>query len=497
MKKLSAVFLMLTMLCSNVYAFEGEMGHFGGITAGVKLPTTASLQQLKKTTVSKYSMPYEENIYITGKAVSVKGTLEIKPGKMDLSKGVGKCTETYVYKAESLDGNSKLSRTITFNTEYVYDATLKQLTTNSVANKWTETVVVSGKTYLLDSRKSNFSKSVLQDYAPAVKYYRGDVKYEAVYKNVTDGNKEVTVSVNSPIYGFENALSKVETQKREISIGDQFYIIETPSVTGYKELQYDKNEPNAISFAGNYKELIRGEGALVYNMLQAAPELYEDEMSGSSSIAFSPTVEQLNVPSLGKIQGHPAETQIKKMYSMKVFDNNNTLISPSQTVKKKEYVAMLVKGLQIPLEEEKTSSINNNVSGVSKNPFKDVSSSDPYYKYAKAAYNVGLIGGGTFSGNKIITREELFVLNIRAIGLERLGISANKGYTPFSDDAQISSWAKSSMYAAQQLGLINTLDGKIQPKKNVTYAECATLLDQYFNYLRYDLKKDYDEKMLM
>ena len=91
----------------------------------------------------------------------------------------------------------------------------------------------------------------------------------------------------------------------------------------------------------------------------------------------------------------------------------------------------------------------------------------------------------------------MYLLNVRALGLERLGLATGDTYTAFIDDNQIGKWAKSSVYAAAKLGIITSANGYVYPKKLVTYAECATLLDQWINYLRYDLQKDYNDKMLI
>ena len=130
-------------------------------------------------------------------------------------------------------------------------------------------------------------------------------------------------------------------------------------------------------------------------------------------------------------------------------------------------------------------------------PFTDLATTDAYYPYAMAAYNAGLIEGGAFSGNSTLTREMVYVLNVRAIGLERLGIGTYGNYTAFMDDSQISSWAKSSIYAAARLGIISPENGYVFPKKTVTKAEGATFMDELINYLRYDLQKDYNDKMLI
>ena len=491
LKKVSVLCISFVLMASSVHAQEGEMGYFGGVSSGIKLPTLTSLAQTKTTKTTKYTLPYKENIYISGKAETVEGTIEIRPGKeIDKEAGSGSYTETYVVKAQNASNTARVSRTITFETQYTYNKELKQVAKVSTVKKWTENVTTGGKTYSLNSAKSSYTKSILEDYTPGVLYYRGDIQYDAVYSEGNTG--DITVSVHGPIYGYNQAFGKTETQRRTITVdlgnGKGYAAEETPTYTVHRDIEYSANEPNAISMAGNYKEIIRGEGVLSYNILQGHPSLYDDELAGMINVASTPTIEQLTVPTGLNLQGHPAETQIKKMYGMKIFTDTPSSFSANQIVTKGEYIKMLVTALQIDLPEEKTSS-KKKTDVVS--PFTDIKEGDAYYPYAMAAYNVGLVSGGKFDAKSYLTREMMYLLNIRAIGLERLGLGTMDAYTPFVDDAQISTWAKSAIYAASTLGIITPSNGYVFPKKLVTKAECATFLDQFIDYLRYDLQKDY------
>lgn len=503
MKKWSSLLLAVTMLLPSfaTYGLEGEMGYFGGITPGTKLPTTAQRldpKASKKTT--KYTLPYEETVYVTGKPIGLEGTLEVRPAKYDKADGQGKYTETYIVKASDAKTKSSITRNISFDTDFIYDPALRQMTKTSSLKKWTETIVIEGKTYQLDNRQSSFSKSMLEDYTPGVMYYRGDVQYEAVYRDVSngDGTNYVTVSVNGPIYGYDAPYAKTETQKRSITVyngQNQYYIEETPTFTMHKDIQYGANQPEAMSFGGNYKELIRGEGNLSYNILVGDSELYDDELVGSTSVTDTPSIEQLPIPAMPQLKGHPAQGDITKMYSLGIFDQVPSTVSPNQVVTKGEYITMLVKALHIPIPELKEKKAKKD-EPIAPPVFTDLRETSTYYPYALAAYEAGLISGGRFDGNVALTREQMYLYNIRAIGLERLGIGSGGIYTPFIDDQQISSWAKNSIYAATKIGLIPAANGYLYPKKKVTYAEAATFLGQMIDYLRYDLQKDYNEKMM-
>lgn len=484
--------MLLVAISTSIYAKEGEMGYFGGISVGTRLPTAIERSQDKKTSNTKVSIPYKENVYLTGKAETVTGTIEFKPGSIDKTKGKGKYSEAYTIKAANGDGTVKVTRSITINTEYVYNAEINQTTKISTLSKWTETISIDGSTYTLDKNKSSFSMSTIEEYMPGVTYYRGDLQYDAVYKSAAEGESFVTVSVTSPIYAYEHAYAKGEVQKRTVLVDkgkQQFYITESPSTTVYKDMQYDKNELNATSMDGNYKDLIRGEGYLNYNIIQGSSELSKKEKAGTLSLSNSPIIEQLVVPKVANIQGNPAQNAIKRLYSLGAVPVKAENYKPNALISKKDYILMLVKSLQLKVEPQKTISKRQN-------PFKDVSSLDNHYPELLAAYDTGLIGKGVFNGSAILTKEQALTLNVRALGLERLGSVAAVN-TPFIDDAEISGWAKKSVYVSYKLGLMNSSNEKVNPKKKVSHSEAAILINSLIDYMRYDLQKDYNEYMTM
>ncbi|ONI44680.1 hypothetical protein AN641_06200 [Candidatus Epulonipiscioides gigas] len=495
MKKFLSVILCLGIMVTNTFALEGELGYFGGTTPGTKIPTGIALAQDKFELENNYTLPYKETIYLSGAPVVVSGTLELKPGEMDPDETTGDYKETYIVRAVSDDKQTEISRSLTLETIYVRNDITGQTTKSSQVSNWTETVVTGGKSYFLDEDLSSFSKSMIEDNTPGVKYYSGDVYYNAVY---TSGADKLSMKVDSRIYGYDQAFAKSETQKRNITIdtGDnQYYIEETPTTTMSKELAYAGNEPHAISFAGNYKELIKGEGVLTYNMLVGGDLVHEDDLSGTVSVTDNPSLEQLALPFLSQLNGHPAKADVEKMYSMGIFDMNPLGFSPNQVVTRGQYIKMLVKALRIPLPEITTKSKKNAPPIVS--PFSDLDINHDLYIYAKAALDAGLVIGGNINADDPLTIEQMITFNVRAIGLLRLGMTVANTQTPFVDDNQISDYAKPSIYAATKIGILPSTNGYIFPQKLVTYQDCAALMNNFIDYLRYDLQKDYNQHMMM
>lgn len=494
MKKIGIVFISLMVMSSQLLAMEGEMGYFGGASSGIGLPTTVENKQSKPTKVSKHTLPYKEVVYLTGKPVQLDGNIEIRPGKIDLTKGTGKYNENYVMKLTSSDGKDSLTRNITLETQFVYNEAIRQVVKTSKMTKWTEVVSVNGNTYQLDQKKSNFSKSIIEDSTPGVTYYKGDISYDAVYRDINAENSYLTMNVRGPIYGYDSNLSKTETHRRDISItGDNqdYFIEEIPTYTVRKDMEYGKNEPNAISFEGNFKEVISGSGSTTYNIMVGSSDLYTDELNGEFAVNGETKLEQLVAPKIANISNHPAKSDIEKLYSMDLIPIEPNKFNPNKVVTRGEFIEILVKALNIDLPEEKKSSSKD----VKPVVFRDLKETDRCYRYAEAAYKSGLIGGGTFNKNEKLTRESMYTLMIRAIGLERMG-SLTSG-SSFLDDKNISDWAKASMYTASKLDILPVSSGYVFPKIEVNYAEFSALMVKYMDYLRYDLEKDYNEYIIM
>lgn len=109
------------------------------------------------------------------------------------------------------------------------------------------------------------------------------------------------------------------------------------------------------------------------------------------------------------------------------------------------------------------------------------------------AYDAKLIKGTGeyFSVDVPITRQEAFVVYVRVIGLERLGVSQSP-VTPFVDDDAIAPWAKKEIMAGYKLGIIQGDDqGRLLPTRWINKGEAAAIINRLITYLRHDIGQDY------
>lgn len=113
--------------------------------------------------------------------------------------------------------------------------------------------------------------------------------------------------------------------------------------------------------------------------------------------------------------------------------------------------------------------------------YSDVDSNAWYAPYIKAAADKKIING---TGNNIfgigmpIKRQDLSVMVYRALGTEEAG----SGYSEFSDDNDISDYARSAVLYLNSYGIISGFDDNtFRPKENCTRAQAAKILCKILN----------------
>ncbi|PKM54931.1 MAG: hypothetical protein CVV00_06120 [Firmicutes bacterium HGW-Firmicutes-5] len=459
MRRLIIIGIMMTLLLSqSVYGKEGDMGHMGGISEGSNLPKT--IERYVTIPTNKTRMyQYKEVVFLSGVPTEFNGTITINnDDSVTKTKTEGSYKETYTVTATSGDGEGELDRTLTFTTYYKVNNNMdfkNQIITNSVLTGWEEEVTLGDTTYTLDEVGSSFSKAGVKDLTPGVAYFSTSISYVAKFLD-GDGNP-VTLTSNGSNYGYDQPWSKIETQERNIGIskgegntGNMQVRVQTVH-EAKKTIYYDATEPFAISFGGTYNQRMESES--------------------NCNLDF--------------LQGHWAEADFKKLYSMEVFTEVPHSGMQYEAISRGAYIKALCLAMNIDISKYTT------------RPktviFGDVPVSHPYYPYIMAAYDQKLIKGTgeNFDVDRPINREEAFVVYVRVIGLERLGVTESP-MTPFVDDATISSWAKKEIMAGYKLGIIKGDElGRVKPKQWISKSEAAAIINRLIDYLRSDIGEDY------
>ncbi len=470
---------------------------------------------------------YEEIVFITGKPIKFTGTAKItEKDKAD--------TKTVSYKIDltpvEKSGKDKLTRNITYITEYDARSDKGQTIGQTRVSSYSETIELDGNKFTL--KDYQFSKSDVIDNRPASDFYSGNIKARKVYdinKKGKTSEGEVIIDISGGNVGYENFWGATETQ-----IVDFIYNVNwQPAVDGSKnedeneaaphrswqgtvrsqvsdsmtkELRYSDNEASFSSFDGGYICITNSEIVSKYDY--ELPYMDEDGVNrlrrkqGTVHLSkeMVPKIERLIVPKFRDLGGHWAEGYINKLYSLDVFDEVSTFFIPDVPMTREEFIRAVMKASDIRLSQESAKKTSKRNKEPEVSPFTDVPTEDANYAYIKGAVEKGIIKGMSedkFAPKAFLTRAQAITVIIRALGFENK--APTPGYvTSFSDDRLIPSWAKDSIYMGREIGLVQGDQlNRVNPDDELTRAEASAMLVRFLEFLEKDLQQDYRENIIL
>lgn len=434
---------------------------------------------------------YEEYVFITGEPIKFVGKVDVSEKYKEKNNTL---TVTYKFTLQPEDASmkGKLSRKMTYVTEYTKREDKGQAIGKANVTKYSETIDLNKDRYRLENYQ--FSKSDVIDERPASHFYSGNMKGKKFYSvNKNEGN--VVVDMTGGDVGYENFWGSTETQIINFIItypnNEQGLVKVQTSDSENKKLKYSDNEVDYISFNGGYIRTTNKEAVSKIDY-----DLPGGRGTKDLSKKMTPKVERLIVPKFRDLGGHWAEEYIEKLYSLDVFDDTSKeFFVPEANISRKEFITSLMKGCNIEIEvpEKKRSKKDP----PERSPFRDISTKDKDYYYIKEAYNREIIKGRTidlFRPNEPLTMAEGVSMLIRALGFETKAPSPGY-YTSFLDDKGIPNWAKDSAYVAKEIGILE--GNRMHPNKPLTRAEASKLLVRFLEFLEKDLQKDYRENIIL
>ncbi|CAH1217296.1 hypothetical protein PAECIP111893_04251 [Paenibacillus plantiphilus] len=164
---------------------------------------------------------------------------------------------------------------------------------------------------------------------------------------------------------------------------------------------------------------------------------------------------------------HWASNVIKTLAAKHIIEGTSaTTFSPSKDLTRAEFVALLVRALDLKATKQAA--------------FSDVADQAWYAEAVAAASEAGLVTGddkGKFNPSAKVTREEMAVILIRAYEKKTGKKAEQAGNASLKDSDSISAWAKSSVSQAVALGLLQGRDGGLfAPKASLNRAEGAQVI---------------------
>lgn len=183
------------------------------------------------------------------------------------------------------------------------------------------------------------------------------------------------------------------------------------------------------------------------------------------------------------IRGHWAQGVVEDLASRLIVNGvDEQRFEPDQPITRAQFAALLIRAL----------GLSENVKP-KQAPFRDVPVNAWFAGAVAQAKQYGLLTGyqdGAFRPGRPINRFEAFVMLSRAMKLVGLqsevpASTANATLSRFADGQDVAGWARSSVAATVQSGLVRGSGGKLLPNKTITRAEIAAILHRLLVQARF------------
>lgn len=174
----------------------------------------------------------------------------------------------------------------------------------------------------------------------------------------------------------------------------------------------------------------------------------------------------MNQVSFTDVTKHWAKDAIEILAAKEIVNGmSGSRFEPETDLTRAQFTKMLLGAMGISPKE--------NVSGV----FRDVTASHWSAGWVEAAAELKLVQGadGHFKPDDKLTREQMVVMLIRALGEEKAALEYNESVA-FKDANSISSWAFGYAALASQMGLVQGSEGQFLPQNDSTRAQAASVI---------------------
>ena len=225
---------------------------------------------------------------------------------------------------------------------------------------------------------------------------------------------------------------------------------------------------------------------LYCELILEVTETYGDEIicpyCGQTQNAESEETEYLEEESYidnSFIASNWAMEEVKKAYSNNLIPEEMLEAVLCDNITREEFAAISIKLYEAMGGYAEYTDIKNT-------PFLDCKTESPYVDYIGAAYTLGITNGKTinmFAPDDLITREQMAVMFYRVIKLdEQEGLFSSErdfdinNVRKFSDDAEISDYAREGVYYMAENGVIKGIDGANFAPQNTATREQALIM---------------------
>ena len=179
------------------------------------------------------------------------------------------------------------------------------------------------------------------------------------------------------------------------------------------------------------------------------------------------------------IDGSYAKDAIMELVDKGILNGKGDgMFDPTGKIERQDFAIILAKALGLDVSSAPATAT-----------FSDVPTTHYAFKYVEAAAKAGLIhgvGNGMFGAGADLSRQDMAVLFVRALGVDATGKGMN---LKFSDAGQIADYAKDAVAEAVELGLISgNPDGTFNPAGNAERQAVALVASKFLKVVEMNAK---------
>ncbi|ASS73882.1 hypothetical protein CIG75_02100 [Tumebacillus algifaecis] len=173
--------------------------------------------------------------------------------------------------------------------------------------------------------------------------------------------------------------------------------------------------------------------------------------------------------SFSDIEGSYAKDAILELANAGIIVGENGKFNPSAKINRQDFAIIMAKALGLDLNNKPATAT-----------FSDIPTTHYSFVAVEAAVKAGLlsgIGGGKFGANTSLTREQMAVVFVNALGVDVAGKGAD---LKFADASSISSWAKDAVAYAVEAKLLSGGEGnKFNPQASAERQQVAVVASNF------------------
>ncbi|WP_229757707.1 S-layer homology domain-containing protein [Paenibacillus marchantiophytorum] len=336
------------------------------------------------------------------------------------------------------------------------------------------------------------SNAVIRIYSDKESYFLplNVLNFDEIARSLGTDSSKVTFHVNISVAGndLEKQIQESAGKKGASSLGHSvdFSIVAEGNGQTKELKEFGTNYVNrSISYTGTVDP--KTSTGVLYDPtkqeISFVPSVFGENAEGKQQVTIKRNGNSIygvvtSSKTFNDVKSHWAKSDIELLASKLVVSGaTDSEFAPDHAITRAEFATLLVRALALTADPSAAS-------------FKDVQATDWYAGSIGAAVKSKLVSGyedGTFQPNAQITREQMAVMVAKALSAAGLTVDSQPELlNKFTDNSQISDWAKASVSQSVKAGIISGMtDTTFVASANASRAQAAVMLKRLLQYAKF------------